>query len=288
MKLAYHGATSMNSDLATDVKASVHAGFKALEIWATKVDDYLKDHSLTELKDLFDTNHLEPASISSIEFIAFRGSEFVEVEDRCRELCSISEALGCRTLVVVPSPTPQIEPTGDTARDLDFPWPKVVDEYIGVLRALADIAQPYGIRLAFEFIGSAWCSVRTPKGAYEIIQKTDRPNVGVNLDACHFYGGGGELNEIDQLDPDRIYAFHLDDMEDLPKEAITDAHRLLPGQGVIPLDDILGRLKKIGYDGLCSVELFREEYWRMDPLELATKAYEAAVTTLSPHFDLKD
>ena len=288
MRLAYHGATSMNSDLVTDVKASVHAGFGALEIWATKLDDYIAAHSLAEAKSLFDANELEPASISSVEFIAFRGGEFQQVKDRCDELCSIAEHLGCGTLVVVPSPTPMLEPTGDTARDLDFPWEKVVDEYVSVLRDLDDIARPHGVRLSFEFLGFAWCSVRTPKGAWEIVQKTDRPNVGVNFDTCHFYAGGGEIKEIDLLDAQRIHAFHLNDLEDAPKEAITDGHRLLPGEGVIPLDAILARLKKIGYDGLTSVELFRKEYWQMDPYELASMAHKAAVKVLSPYFSLED
>lgn len=284
MKLAYHGATSMRSDLVTDVKASAQAGFRGLEIWATKLDDYLEDHSLAEVKKLFDDNQLEPTSISSIEFIAFRGSEFAQVKERCRELCSIAEYLGSSTLVLVPSPTPELGPEGDTARDLDFPWDKVVEEYVGVLGELDDIAGPHGIKLSFEFLGFSWCTVRTPRGAYEIVQAADRANVGVNFDTCHFYAGGGELSEIELLDPERIHAFHLNDMEDVPKEAITDGRRLLPGEGVIPLDDILARLKKIGYDGLCSVELFREEYWRMDPYELATKAYKAAVEVLSPYF----
>ena len=37
MKLGFHGATTMTSDLQTDVAASAHAGFKALELWAAKV-----------------------------------------------------------------------------------------------------------------------------------------------------------------------------------------------------------------------------------------------------------
>jgi 2-keto-myo-inositol isomerase len=63
--------------------------------------------------------------------------------------------------------------------------------------------------------------VRTPRGDWEIVTETGRANVGVVLDAAHFYGGGGLLSEIDQLDPARILAFHLDDLEDVPKEDIT-------------------------------------------------------------------
>jgi ABC-type branched-subunit amino acid transport system permease subunit len=99
------------------------------------------------------------------------------------------------------------------------------------------------VRLAFEFLGFGWCTVRTPRAAFEIVQSTRRDNVGMTVDAAHFYGGGGLMSELDQLDPKRIYAFHLDDLEDTPKEAITDGTRLLPGLGVAPLNEICARLK---------------------------------------------
>ncbi len=285
MKLAFHGATSMTADLGTDLAVSARAGFQALEVWAAKMDKYLEKHSLSELASLFAESGVQPTAISSIEFIGFRGEQYPEIQDRCRQLCRIAETIGCSTLVLVPSPTPRSE--GDPTGDLDFPWESVVDEYVKVLRDLSDIAQPYGVRLAFEFLGFGWCSVRTPRGACEIVQKTDRENVGMNFDACHFYGGGGLLSEIDMLDPARIYSFHLDDMEDVPKEAVTDGRRLLPGSGVIPLGDICSRLSGIGYDGLCSIELFRPEYWEWDPGELAVRAREEALKVLSPYFAIE-
>jgi hypothetical protein len=101
------------------------------------------------------------------------------------------------------------------------------------------------------------------------------------------YGGGGLLSELDQLDPARIFAFHLDDLEDVPKEDITDARRLIPGLGVVPLGEICGRLKAIGYDGACSVELFRPEYWAWDPTRLAIQVREAALEILSPYFEVE-
>jgi len=106
----------------------------------------------------------------------------------------------------------------------------------------------------------------------------------MTMDVAHFYAGGGLMSELDQLDPRRIFAFHLDDLEDTPKEAITDGTRLLPGLGVVPLDEICARLKRIGYDGPCSIELFRPEYWAWPPQEIASQAREAALKVLTPHF----
>jgi 2-keto-myo-inositol isomerase len=277
MKLAFHGATTMTSDLETDIAVTARAGFKAFEVWAKKVDRYLANHSLIELNALFSDHGVLPLALNSIEFIAFRGNEYPQIQARLHELGRIAQAIGCPTVVVVPSPTP----------DRNISWTDIVAEYVNVLRDLSDIARQYNVRLSFEFLGFGWCSVRTPRAAYEIIQKTDRDNVGLTLDAAHFYGGGGSMSELDQLDPKRIFAFHLDDLEDVPKEAISDSLRLMPGSGVIPLHEICAHLKRIGYDGSCAVELFRPEYWDWDPQEVAQQAHDSAFKILSAHFQME-
>jgi 2-keto-myo-inositol isomerase len=277
MRLGFHGATSMTADLETDIKATVQAGFKALELWAAKVDKYLTDHSLEELNALLASNGVAPMSFNSVEFIAFRGDEYAQIKARVRQLSQWGQAIGCPTIVVVASPTAA----------WDTPWTEVVEAHVEVLRELGAIAAEYEVKLSFEFLGLSWCSVRTPRGAWEIVQKTGRDNVGLVMDCAHLYGGGGLLSEIDALDPAYIFTFHLDDMEDIPKEAITDATRVLPGLGVIPLDDICRRLQKIGFNGDCGVETFRPEYWERDPYELAVQARELALKVLSPHFGVE-
>jgi 2-keto-myo-inositol isomerase len=54
-----------------------------------------------------------------------------------------------------------------------------------------------------------------------------------------------------------------------------DSHRLLPGLGILPLKNIVDAFRRIGYDHVASVEIFRPEYWEMDPVELARQAKEA-------------
>jgi len=156
-----------------------------------------------------------------LSLLRFGGDEFSIIKDRCRQLCEIAQAIGCPTVAVIPSPIPTWETT----------WETIVVEHMAALQELSDIAGDYGIKLAFEFLGFGWCSVRTPRGAQTIIQRTGRDNVGMVVDAAHFYIGGGLLSEIEHLDPNSIYAFHLDDVGDTSKEEYTDAARLLPGLG---------------------------------------------------------
>ena len=274
MLLAINGATTMKATLPEDIAAASAAGFKALEIWAAKMDTYLEAHPVEELSALFDQADLHPASINSIEFVTFRSlQEYEAIKTRCQELCELAQALGCDKIVVVPSPTPE-GAEGDEIRE----------ESVRVLRELSDVAHPYGVQLAFEFLGFPWCSVRTLAQCWEIVKETRRDNVGLVIDTCHFHAGGSELRSIEGVPPQRILIFHINDVEDRPLETIEDAHRLLPGEGVIPLDDILTRLKHIGFDGLCSVELFRPEYWERDPAELAAEARAATLDAVAGYF----
>jgi 2-keto-myo-inositol isomerase len=264
----------MTSDLETDVRVTAGAGFGALELWAAKVDKYLQSHTVDELKALLANHHVAPMTFNSIEFIAFRGAEFEQIKARCRQLCALAQQIGCPSVAIIPSPTPK----------WDITWAEVVDEHVAAIRALSDIAYEYGVKLAFEFLGFGWCCVRTPRGAREILEKAGRDNVGMVVDIAHFYIGGGLIGEIEALDPQMIYAFHLDDVEDVSKEGYTDASRVIPGRGVAPVAEVCAALKQIGYDGPCSIELFRPEYWAWDPQELAHQVRAASQQVLRPYF----
>ena len=84
MRLAINGACTMTSDLPTDIAASGSAGFHYLEIWAAKMDRFLKEHSVEDLNVLFKRHKIKPASINSLEFVTFRGEEYGQIRARCQ------------------------------------------------------------------------------------------------------------------------------------------------------------------------------------------------------------
>ena len=260
MKLALNGATTMRANLETDLRAAKAAGFDYLEIWAAKI----KDKSIAELKDLFAEAGVPPLSINSIEHITFRDADAYEgIKRQCREFSEIAAAIGCPYIVVVPGRLP--------AGNVD-----VVAESVRVLTELCDIAAEYGVALGFEFLGQPDCSVPTLGLANEIVRAAARDNLGLVIDSFHFYAGGSNVGMIEQLDPRQIYIFHINDAEDLPRSQLEDRHRLLPGLGILPLRDMVEAFRKIGYDDVASVEIFRPEYWERDPLQLAHDAKSAA------------
>jgi len=263
MKLAFNGATTMKADLLTDIEIIEESQFEYLEIWAAKLDKYLESHSLEELKNLWAYKRCRPWSINSIEFVTFkRGAEYQAVKDRCRQLSEAAGELRCPCLVIVPSPLPE-----------GTSWEEVKEESVRVLEELGAIAWGEGVALAFEFLGFPWCSVRTLDQCLEIVDAVNRENVGMILDTFHFYVGGSSLESIRDIDVEKLYIVHVSDCEDRPREKLEDKHRLLPGEGVIPLVDIMRALKSIGYDRLCSVELFRPEYWEWPPEKMVKQAW---------------
>lgn len=272
MKLALNGATTMRADLPTDLQAAKAAGFDYVEIWAAKLRAFLKERSTTELADLFAESGLAPLSINSIEHITFREARAYEsIKNECEELSSIAAAVGCPCIVVVPGPLPK----GGASRV------SVISESIRVLTELCDISAAHDVSLAFEFLGQTDCSVPTLDLAAEIVREVNRKDLGLVIDSFHFHAGNSTLEMIESLDPDLIQIFHINDAEDRPRDQLEDRHRLLPGLGILPLQQMISAFRKIGYDKVASVEIFRPEYWERDPFALARDAHAATERVLA-------
>ncbi|HEX5874556.1 MAG TPA: sugar phosphate isomerase/epimerase family protein [Pyrinomonadaceae bacterium] len=271
MKLALNGATTMRADLVTDLEAAKAAGFDYLEIWAAKLRAFLKEKTTSELRDLFTGAQIPPLSINSIEHITFRDAQAYErIKQECEELSSIAAAIGCKCIVVVPGPLPK----GGATREM------VVAESVKVLIELCEIAAKHDVTLAFEFLGQPDCSVPTLDLAAEIVREVGRSDLGVVIDSFHFYAGGSTVEMIESLDPKLIQIFHINDAEDLPRGELEDRHRLLPGLGILPLRELISAFRRIGYDKVASVEIFRPEYWERDPFALARDARAATERVL--------
>lgn len=270
MKIALNGATTMHADLATDIKAAGAAGFDLIEIWAAKLREFLKNNSVADLKKLLEEHNLKPYSINSIEHITFRTAEdYEKIKAETEELSAIAGELNCPYIVVVPGKLPE-----------NADEKNIVQESERVLNELADIAGKQDVSLAFEFLGQTDCSVQTLDLCKKIVDKVDRKNVGLVIDTFHFYAGNSTFEAIDELDPEKLFIFHINDAENLPKENLTDAHRLYPGEGILPIKEIKKRFDKIGYDRMVSIEIFRPEYWNEDPFEVARKAKAATEKVL--------
>ena len=261
-----NGATTGTADLLTDLRAAREAGYDVLEVRDTKVRGYLDAGGRLE----WFRAALQEAGVGVHTVNALEHSTHVSdpaglgpLLDRCRTFCEYARALDAPYVIAVPS---FLHEVSDRQR--------IADVAADALRAMADVAAEYVVGIGFEFLGFEDCSVNTLGAARAIVEQVARPNLGVVIDAFHYYAGGSTPEMLQDLDPARLFIVHLDDAEDRPRRELRDAHRLLPGDGVIPLRDLVGRIEGLGYRGPWSIELFRPEYWTWDPVHLARVARE--------------
>lgn len=269
MKIGYNEATAMKkSSLEKDLEYCEKYHYDYIEIRLDMLQDYLKTHTVNDLKSFFKRSHLKPYAFNSIENINFCDeNQWKERLELFSFACSMAKELNNPYIVVVPT-------MGDDMKD--YTYQQVFDDSVKVLKELSDIADPYGVKLAFEPIGDPrWC-VRSIKQAYEIIKCVDRDNVGIVIDAfnLYMYKKLEDMDDIKAVPLEKIFVFHIDDSEALPLDILDHCHRLFPGDGVILLKDLIKILKDKGYHEIASVELFRPEYWEMEPEEVIKTAYQ--------------
>ena len=260
MKLGFNEATCMKrSTVEQDLELCEKYGYDYIELRLDMIRDYLTRHTVKDLQSFFKSSRIKPYAFNSIEDINFcDAGQWSKVLDLFRFGCETAQAVENPYIIVVPT-------MGDDMYEKTRR--EVFEDSTEVLSKLADIANPYGIKLAFEPIGDKrWC-VRSLDQAMEIVQAVNRPDVGLALDAINLflYNRLENIETIDDVPPEKIFVYHIDDCEDLPLGVLDHCHRLFPGDGIIPLKAISDKLHRKGYDEICSVELFRPEYWDMDP-----------------------
>ena len=190
----------------------------------------------------------------------------VDIAKTMLELCS---AVGAKVLLVCSSTSTHA--TGEReaiARDL---------------RKLAMLAVPRGIRVAYEAL--SWGrSIEKFPDAWEVVCRADMPNLGLGLDSFHIFATQTPLEDIDILDPARIFLVQLADfmwqeIRSVEERVATARHfRVFPGEGAHSQEvvQLVTRLHAQGYRGDYSFEVFNDDYQQMPPATVASRARRSA------------
>ena len=146
---------------------------------------------------------------------------------------------------------------------------------------LCDRAAAYGLNVCLEF--AIYTGVRTLAHADEMVTRSKRANAFVLIDALHFSRSGGLPAHVATIDPARFrYAQICDAGPDMPgptdtpnlvREARTG--RLLPGEGVLPLKDLVAALPP---DLPLAIEAPCRATATLSALQRAKRAYRALTT----------
>ena len=145
------------------------------------------------------------------------------------------------------------------------------------LELARDRADRYNVRIAFEFLGFADCPINAPNIATETVDGIDA--VDLVLDSCHWHASGSQ--SLTNYPVERMILLHVNDAPEKSPREIEDADRVLPGEGVIKLPQLLAELTARGYRGPLSLETFNPMYWKQDPSAVADRGLKAVLNLLN-------
>ena len=152
------------------------------------------------------------------------------------------------------------------------------------LRKLAMLALPLGIRIAYE--GLSWGrTINEFTTAWDVVCRADAPNLGIGIDSFHAFATKTSLEDLDMLDPQKIFLVQLADFmwNEIPsvEERINTARhfRVFPGEGVHSeqVAELVMRLDRLGYRGDYSFEVFNDDYQGIPLPIVAERARRSAV-----------
>ena len=159
-----------------------------------------------------------------------------------------------------------------------------LDTLAGDLRKLAMLAVPLKLRIAYE--GLSWGrTVNEFTTAWEVVSRADAPNLGLGLDSFHVFAAKTPLDELDALDPAKIFLVQLADfmwheVRSFEERMATARHfRVFPGEGVhsAQVAELVQKLAALGYRGDYSFEVFNDDYQQIPPAAVAERARRSAL-----------
>ncbi|MER7722641.1 TIM barrel protein [Streptomyces sp. NPDC096323] len=141
------------------------------------------------------------------------------------------------------------------------------------LRELAELADEYGIRVAYEAL--AWGRhVNTYDHAWRIVEAADHPALGLCLDSFHILARGSDPAGFAAVPGEKIFFVQLADAPLMGMDVLqwSRHYRCFPGQGDFDLAEFVRSVVRSGYDGPLSLEVFNDVFRQADSGRTAVDA----------------
>ena len=237
---------SISGALDAKLRAIADAGFSGAEVFE---NDLLSTHlSAREIAAM-----MGDLGLACTMFQPFRDLEGLPAAQRARAFdrlerkFDVMEELGTDLLLVCSSCSPQAE--GDRGRIL------------ADLAEAGERAAARGLRIGYEAL--AWGRhVNDHREAWSLVRDVDHPALGLVLDSFHSLSRKIPSSSIGDIRADKLFIVQVADAPLLDMDYLgwSRHFRCMPGQGEFPLDDWAEAIRKIGYDGYWSLEIFNDRF----------------------------
>ena len=232
-----------------DVSEYCLAGIEAIGIWLDKLNEYGEERGIELIRD-------SGLSVSSVSwaggFTGSNGHSFREAIDDARDAIRVAGALNADCLVIVSGS--RAGHTANHARRL----------LTDALDMLGDLAAEEGVVLAVQPIhplfAHEWTFLTTIDETIDVIDRCDHEFVQMAFNVYHLWQEPRLLEQIPEI-VGLVSLVQLSDWRDPPR---SENDRCLPGEGCIPLADIISAFAASQYNGFYELDVWSEELWNSD------------------------
>jgi len=255
-KLSLNSSSIRQANVTEKVQIAAQAGYQAIELWSDELARHAEEGgSLKELGQRIADLGLEvPDVIGLWNWLPENREALPQALEGVKPRIEQAAQVGSKHIAAVPTPD----------RDnVDLLWGAEC------YRRLMEVGDQYKITVAIEFVGFLRGIHRLGQAAMMAVE-SGRPDACIVADTFHLYRGGSDFQGVKLLSRHALAVFHWNDVPaQPPREQLGDEHRIYPGDGILPLTQLLRDLRDIGFYGPLSLELFNRGYWQQPALEVA-------------------
>ncbi len=152
---------------------------------------------------------------------------------------------------------------------------------VSALCELADLAASYNVSIALQpmhlVYNRNWSFIHSLDDALELIEKANHPAVKLAFGTYHLGEEADICSRIYEI-VDKIAVVHLSDRYGPPQH---ENDREIPGEGRLPIREIVYALESAGYDGWYETEVWSPDLWKMDHHDLIERCLRSQATLFS-------
>jgi sugar phosphate isomerase/epimerase len=258
------GAIGIGCSTAEGFQLAKAADFEGIDV---NIGELMQNGSPDDARALFESAGLRPGPWGLA--VDWRGEEsaYRQQLTGLGPVAEFAAAMGAeRTATFIPSWSDQM------------PFEANFEFHVTRFRPVAETLARYGCRLGLEFLGPKTLRdghphefIHTMGGMLDLCRAIGTGNVGLLLDAWHWYTSHGTIVDLEALDDADVVCVHINDAPDgVEIDQQIDNVRCLPGEtGVIDLAGVLNALRRIGYTGPVTPEPFSARVKAMPPDQAA-------------------
>ncbi len=243
--------------LVEEIAIAAKAGYTGIEPWIREIEAYQRDGGrLDDLrKRIADSGLTVESAIGFAQWAGDDAGQRAAGLEQAKRDMDLVRALGGKRIAAPPAGvTGQKIALGDLA-----------ERY----RTLLELGASMEVTPQVEVWGPSQTLGKLAEAVYVAVA-SGHNDACLLPDVYHLFRGGSSFAGLKLLHGSSMHCFHINDYPAEPaREAMTDADRVHPGDGVAPLGEIFRTLQEIGYSGALSLELFNRGYWQQDALEVA-------------------